>query len=141
MKLGSYSLARERLITIPGVNIQAADVIIAEIGVDMGKFPSAAHLCSWAGMSPGSDQSGKKRRKAKTTKGSQWLRTTLVQVAWSASHTKETRFSAQYRGQVPRLGKKRALIALAHKVLMVIYRILKEGITYQEPGPQVCPRP
>ena len=127
--------------TIPGVDVQAADVIIAEIGVDMGKFPSAGHLCSWAGMSPGNDQSGKKRRKAKTTKGSQWLRTTLVQVAWAASHTKKTRLSAQYRRQGPRLGKKKALVALAHKILMLVYRILKEGMTYQEPGPQVCPRP
>jgi transposase len=124
--------ARRLLMTIPEVDLRAADVIIAEIGVDMSKFPSAGHLCSWAGMSPGNDQSGKKRRKAKTTKGSQWLRTTLVQVAWAASHTKKTRLSAQYRRQVPRLGRKKALVALAHKVLVLIYRILKEGTAYQE---------
>jgi transposase len=131
--------ARQLLVTIPGVDLQAADVIIAEIGVDMSQFPSAGHLCAWAGMSPGNDQSGKKRRKAKITKGSQWLRTTLVQVAWAASHTKNTQLSAQYRRQSPRLGKKKALIALAHKILVLVYRILKEGTVYQEW--EALPRP
>jgi transposase len=135
----SLAQARRLLVTIPGVDLQAADVIIAEIGVDMSKFPSAGHLCSWAGMSPGNDQSGKKRRQAKTTKGSQWLRTTLVQMAWAASHTKNTKLSAQYRRQSPRLGKKKALIALAHKMLVLVYRILKEGTVYQEL--QALPRP
>jgi transposase len=124
--------ARQRLTTIPGIDLPAADVILAEIGVDMSPFPSSGHLCSWAGICPGNDQSGKKRRKAKTTKGSQWLRTTLVQVAWAASRTKNTRFSAQYRRQSPRLGRKKALVAVAHKILMVVYRLLKDGTVYEE---------
>jgi transposase len=137
----SFSTARQLLVTIPGVDLRAADVLIAEIGVDMSKFPTAGHLCSWAGLSPGNDQSGKRRRQAKTTKGSQWLRTTLVQVAWAASHTKETKLSAQFRRQGPRLGKKKALIALAHKILVIVHRMLKDHTAYQElpARPHPCP--
>jgi transposase len=122
----------ERLRGIPGVGPQAAEVIVAEVGVDMAVFPTAGHLSSWAGLCPGNDQSGGRRRPGKTTKGSQWLRTVLVQVAWAASHTKETVFGACYRRWARRLGRKKALVALAHKVLVVIYHMLKEGTSYQE---------
>jgi transposase len=125
--------ARRRLITIPGISATAAEVILAEIGADMSQFPSSDHLCSWAGISPGKDDSGKKRRPAKTTKGSQWLRTTLVQVAWAASHSKGTRFQRQYARQSQRLGRKKALIALAHRILVVIYTLLEQGQDYEEP--------
>ena len=104
---------------------------MAEIGTDMGRFPTAGHLASWAGMCPGNDESAGKRRSGKTTKGSQWLRT-LVQVAWAASHTKETFLAATYHRWVKRLGKKRALVALGHKILVVIYELLKDRTTYQE---------
>ena len=122
----------ERLRGIPGVGPQAAEVIVAEVGADRAVFPTAGHLSSWAGLCPGNDQSGGRRRPAKTTKGSQWLRTVLVQVAWAASHTKETVFGACYRRWARRLGRKKALVALAHKVLVVIYHMLKEGTSYQE---------
>lgn len=125
--------ARRRLMTIPGISATAAEVIVAEIGVDMSQFPSAGHLCSWAGLSPGKDQSGKKNRRAKTTKGSQWLRTVLVQAAWAASRTKGTRFQRQYVRQSQRLGRKKALIALAHRLLVVIYTMLRRGEDYKEP--------
>jgi transposase len=125
--------ARRRLMTIPGISATAAEVILAEIGPDMSQFPSSGHLCSWAGISPGNDQSGKTRRPAKTTKGSQWLRTMLVQVAWSASRSKGTRFQRQYARQSPRLGRKKALVALAHRILVVIYTLLKRGQEYEEP--------
>jgi transposase len=121
-----------RLRGIPGVGPQAAEVIVAEVGADMAVFPTAGHLSSWAGLCPGNDQSGGRRRPGKTTKGSQWLRTVLVQVAWAASHTKETVFGACYRRWARRLGRKKALVALAHKVLVVIYHMLKEGTSYQE---------
>jgi transposase len=124
--------AAERLRGIPGVGQQAAEVIVAEVGVDMAAFPTAGHLSSWAGLCPGNNQSGGRRRPEKTTKGSQWLRTVLVQVAWAASHTKETLFSACYRRWAKRLGKKKALVALAHKILVVIYHMLQEGTDYQE---------
>jgi transposase len=122
----------QRLRGIPGVGQQAAEVIVAEVGADMTPFPTASHLSSWAGLCPGNNQSGGRRRPEKTTKGSQWLRTTLVQVAWAASRTKETVFSACYQRWARRLGKKKALVALAHKILVVIYHVVKEGTTYQE---------
>jgi transposase len=127
-----FSDAAQRLAMIPGVGRQAAEVIVAEIGTDMTKFPTAGHLASWAGLCPGNDQSAGKRRSGKTTKGSQWLRTTLVQVAWAASHTKETIFAATYRRWAKRLGKKKALVAVAHKILVVAYELLKGGKDYQE---------
>ena len=125
--------ARRRLMTIPGVSATAAEGIVAEIGTDMSQFPGAGHLCSWAGLSPGQDQSGKKRRPAKTTKGSRWLRTTLVQVAWAASRTKGTRFQRQYTRQSPRLGRKKAPIAVAHRILALVHILLERGQDYEEP--------
>jgi len=127
-----FAVAAERLQGIPGVGEQAAEVIVAEVGTDMAKFPSAGHLASWAGMCPGNDQSAGKQRNGKTTKGSQWLRTTLVQVAWAASHTKETIFSACYHRWAKRLGRKKALVALAHKILVVVYHLLKDRTEYRE---------
>jgi transposase len=126
--------AAARLETIPGLGGRAAEVIVAEIGTDMTKFPTAGHLASWAGLCPGNNESAGKRRTGKTTKGSQWLRTTLVQVAWSASHAKATIFQATYRRWAKRLGKKKALVALGHKILNVIDKLLKEGTTYRELG-------
>jgi len=127
-----FAEAAERLEAIPGVSRRAAEVILAEIGPEMGQFPTAGHLASWAGMSPGNKQSAGKRLSGRTTKGSRWLRATLVQVAWAASHTKATIFSVTYRRWARRLGKKRALVALGHKLLRVIYRMLKDGTDYSE---------
>jgi transposase len=130
--LAPFAAAAQRLRTIPGVGQQTAEVIVAEIGADMTTFPSAGHLASWAGLCPGNDQSGGTRRSGRTTKGSQWLRTALVQAAWAASHTKETAFSATYHRWVKRLGKKRALVAVAHKILVVAYHLLKDREDYRE---------
>jgi transposase len=127
-----FAAAAGRIETIPGVGARAAEAIVAEIGTDMTRFPTAGHLASRAGLCPGNDESAGKRRSGKTTKGSQWLRTVLVQVAWSASHTKETIFSATYRRWAKRLGKKKALVALGHKILVVIYNLLKRQTDYQE---------
>jgi transposase len=124
--------ATQRLRGIPGVGLQAAEVIVAELGTDMTVFPTAGNLSSWAGMCPGNNESAGKKRSGKTTKGSQWLRTTLVQVAWAASHTKETIFSACYQRWAKRLGRKKALIAVAHKILVVIYHLLKKLTDYRE---------
>ena len=130
--MAPFAAAAERLQAIPGVGQKAAEVLVAEIGTDMAKFPTAGHLASWAGMCPGNNESGGKRRSGKTTKGSQWLRAVLVQVAWAASHTKETIFSTTYRKRVKRMGKKKALVALGHKILVVIYHLLKDQTHYQE---------
>jgi transposase len=127
-----FAEAAGRLETIPGVGAKAAEVIVAEIGTDMTAFPTAGHLASWAGLCPGNHESAGKRRTGKTTKGSRWLRTTLVQVAWAASHTKATIFSATYRKWAKRMGKKKALVALGHKILVVAYKLLKDRTDYRE---------
>jgi transposase len=131
-RMAPFIEATQRLRGIPGVGLQAAEVIVAELGTDMTVFPTAGNLSSWAGMCPGNNESAGKKRSGKTTKGSQWLRTTLVQVAWAASHTKETIFSACYHRWAKRLGKKKALIAVAHKILVVIYHLLKNLTDYRE---------
>ena len=127
-----FDEAAGRLRGIPGVGERAAEVILGEIGPDVETFPTAGHLSSWAGLCPGNDESAGKRRSGRTTKGSQWLRSLLVQVAWSASHTKETIFSACYQRWVKRLGKKKALVAVAHKILVVIWHLLKKRTEYRE---------
>jgi len=124
--------AAGRLRAIPGLGEKAAEVIMGEVGPDMTPFPTAGHLSSWAGLCPGNDQTAGKRRDGKTTKGSQWLRRTMVQVAWAASRTKETIFSACYQRWAKRLGKKKALVAVAHKIIVVIYHLLKNRTDYRE---------
>jgi transposase len=130
--MAPFAGAAERLRGIPGVGELAAEVIVAELGPDMTPFPTAGHLSSWAGLCPGNDQTAGKRRSGKTTKGDQWLRTTLVQAAWAASRTKETIFSACYQRWAKRLGKKKALVAVAHKIIVVIYHLLKNQTDYRE---------
>jgi transposase len=122
------------LVTIPGIDQGAAESILAEIGVNMDQFPTAAHMASWTGMCSGNRQSAGKRFSGRTTKGNRWLRATLVQVAWAASHTKETYFAAHYRRLAGRRGKKRALIALAHTIEVVIYYVLKRKAPFAELG-------
>jgi transposase len=123
--MAPFAAAEARLRTIPGVDRRAAQVIVAEIGADMTRFASAGHLASWAGMCPGNDRSAGRRRSGRTTQGSRWLRTALVQVAWAASHTKATALAEAYRRWAKRLGRKRALVALGHKMLVIIYEMLK----------------
>ena len=130
--LAPFSAAVERLRTIPGVDSRAAEVIVAEVGADMAPFATAAHLCSWAGMSPGNNQSAGKRQSGRTTPGDRWLRSVLVQAAWAASHTKATSLSAMYRRWVKRMGRKRALVALGHKILEIVYELLANGTEYEE---------
>jgi transposase len=129
-----FAEAIDRLATIPGIDERAAESILAEIGVRMEQFPTFGHLASWAGMCPGNRQSGGKRLSGRTTKGNRWLRGTLVQVAWAASHTKGTYFMAQYRRLAGRRGKKRALVALGHTILEIVYYVLKRKTTYEELG-------
>jgi transposase len=127
-----FAEAEARLMTIPGVGRQAAEVIVAEVGADMAKFPTAGHLASWAGMSPGNDRSAGRRRSGRTTKGSRWLRATLVQAAWAAVHAKGTIFGAAYRRWAKRMGKRKALVAVGHKLLVIAYHLLKKGADYHE---------
>jgi transposase len=126
--------AVQRLATIPGIDERAAENILAEIGTDMEQFPSAGHLASWVGLCPGNHQSAGQRQSGRTTKGNRWLRATMVQVAWAASRTKGTYPEAQYRRLAGRRGKKRALVAVGHTILGIIYRVLKDQTTYRDLG-------
>ena len=120
--------------TIPGVGERVAEVIVSEIGVEMRHFPSDGHLASWGGMSPGNNESGGKRRSGRTTKGNIYLRNSLVQAAWAATHTKGTYLAAQYKRLVGRKGKNRALVAVGHSILVIIYHVLSRRESYSELG-------
>lgn len=120
--------------TIPGVARHVAELILAEVGSDMSRFPSAEHLTSWAGLSPGQNESAGKRRSGKMRKGSRWLRTGLTQAAWAATKTKNTYLAAQYHRLAGRRGKKRAAMAVAHSILVSAYYILQRKQPYQELG-------
>jgi transposase len=133
-RLQPYEKLLARLETIPGIKRRLAEVILSEIGTDMQRFPSAQHLASWAGMCPGNHESGGKRLSGKTCKGSQWLRTALVEAAHAASHCKDSYLSAQYHRLAFRRGKKRAAVALAHTLLIIVYHMLTHEEDYQELG-------
>lgn len=126
--------AVELLQTIPGIGQRVAEVIVSEIGVEMRRFASDGHLASWAGMCPGSNESAGKRKSGRTTKGSIYLRNALVQAAWAATHTKETYLAAQYKRLVKRKGKNRALVAVGHSILVIIYHVLLRKESYSELG-------
>jgi transposase len=120
--------------TIPGVDQRAAEVIVAEIGPDMGQFPTAAHLASWAGVCPGNNESAGKHRSGRTRKGSKWLGGCLSEVAKAASRTKGTYLNAQYHRLRGRRGPGKATMAVAHSVLVIAYHVLDQGVAYQELG-------
>lgn len=126
--------AIELLQTIPGIGERVAQVIVAEIGLEMNRFPSEKHLASWAGVCPGNWESAGKRKSGKTTKGNRHLRTALVQAAWAATHMKATYLSAQYRRLVKHKGKQRALVAVGHSLLVIVYHVLAKQTSYQELG-------
>jgi transposase len=131
---GPFVQAIEEVSRLPGIERRSAENIIAEIGCNMDQFPSADDLCSWAGICPGSNESAGKRKSGKTTKGSKWLRATLAQCAWAASKKKNSYFRAQYGRLVGRRGKKRAVIAVAHSLLTVIYYVLRDHVEYKDLG-------
>jgi transposase len=132
--LRPFSAEIERLTTIPGISQTTAENIVAEIGTDMAQFPTEHHLASWTGVCPGNDESAGKRRTGKTAKGNRWLRRALTQAAWAASHTKNTYLAAQYRRLAARRGKKRAIVALAHTLLGIVYHLLAYPLDYRELG-------
>ena len=119
--------------TIPGVKGEAS-TLIAEMGVDMERFPSEMHLSSWAGMSPGNNESAGKKKPGSTTYGNKCLKTMLTEFAWVASKTKDTYLRSKYHSLVGRRGKKKALVALGHKILIMCYHILKYRHPYKELG-------
>ncbi len=130
----SWPEAVTLLDTIPGVDQRAAEVILAEIGLDMRQFPTAADLASWAGFAPGNHQSGGKRYSGRTTKGNRAIRAILTQAAWAASRTKDTYLKARYQRLAARRGKKRAIVAIARSILVSIWHMLSRRMAYQDLG-------
>jgi len=120
--------------TVPGVGRRAAEMILAEIGIDMSRFPTEAHLASWAKLSPGNNQSAGKHYSGATGHGNRWLRTILVQVSWAAVKVKKSYLSSFYYRLAARRGAKRAIIAVAHRILIAIYHMLKKSEPYKDLG-------
>jgi transposase len=122
------------LCTIPGVSILSATVILAEIGRDMSRFPTAGHLLAWAGMCPGQNESAGKRKSSRLRKGAPWLKTMLVQCAWAASRKKDSYYKAQFNRLRSKRGPKKAICAVAAAMLTAIYHMLKDGTFHQDLG-------
>jgi transposase len=129
-----FEAAIARLDTIPGVSRRVAQTLVAEIGLDLERFPTPGHLASWAGMCPGSDESAGKRRSGTTRKGSPALRRALVQSAHAAGRTKDTYLGARYRRRAARRGTKKAAVAVGHTILVVVYFLLARATVYQDLG-------
>jgi transposase len=132
--------AVELLQPIPGVSAVAAAALVAEIGADMGRFPSAKHPASWAGLCPGNKQSGGKRLSGKVRRGNAWLRALLGEAAWAIARAPGSYLHAQYHRLVRRRGKQQAVVAVAHSVLVIAYRVLRAGRPYADPGPDYFDR-
>jgi transposase len=129
-----FAEARDHLDTITGVGKRAAECIIAEIGADMAMFPTAGHLASWAGMAPGNNITGGKRRSGTTTKGNVWLTDILTQCAWAAARSRDTYLASQFWRLSKRLGKKRAAMAVGHSILVIAWHLLSNDCDYNDLG-------
>lgn len=139
-QLSDYQEGIALCTTVPGIEEVAAANLIAEIGGNMAQFPSAQHLASWAGICPGNPESAGKRLSGKPRKGSAWLRRSLCQAAWAASHTKATYLAARFHRLAARKGKKRAIVAVAHTLLVSLYHRLKNKQPYRELGAEFLDR-
>ncbi|NMO09279.1 IS110 family transposase [Methanobacterium subterraneum] len=133
-QMKKYEDAIQKIDELPGIGKRSAQTILAEIGLDMSRFPSAAHLTSWTGLCPGNNESAGKRKNGKTNKGNRHLKTTLIQCAKSAQKDKDSFFHAQYQRLVVRRGKNRATVAVAHSMLIAIYHMLKENVSFNDLG-------
>ncbi len=132
--MAPFAEDRDLLATIPGVARRTAEVILAEVGPDMGRFPTSAHLASWAGLCPGNNEWAGKHYSGRTRKGDRWLHDALTQAAWAAARSKDTYLRAQFWRLVPRIGKKKAAVAVGHSILVIAYHVLANGVHYQELG-------
>jgi transposase len=132
--IAPFAQARDRLDTITGVGKRAAECIIAEIGVDMSVFPTAAHLASWAGRCPGNNMTGGKRRSGRTRQGNVWLGDILVECAWAAARSRDTYLSAQFWRLARRIGKKKAAMAVSHSILVIAWHLLTDNCDYADLG-------
>ena len=133
-RLGSFEAELARLDEVPGVGRWTAEVIVAELGTDMGRFPTDRHAASWAALCPGNHESAGKRQSGKTRKGNRYLRAALTEAAQAAGRTKDTYLAAQYRRLAARRGKKRAALAVGHTILIIAYHLLRDQTPYQDLG-------
>lgn len=133
-RMDPFDESIQQIDKIPGIATRTAQAILGEIGLDMTRFPSASHLASWAGVSPGNNMSADKRKSGRTTRGNRWLRSALVQAARGAVRTSSTYLNAQYHRLAARRGDKRAIMAVAHSILVIIYNMLRNKTTYQDMG-------
>lgn len=133
-QMKDYESAIEKLIEIPGIARRSAEVILAEIGLDMSRFPTANHLAAWAGISPGNYETSKKQGRGGTRKGNVTLKTTLIQCAKTAKGTHGSFFKAQFDRLCVRRGKNRAVVAVAHSMLIAIYHMLKDDVPFNDLG-------
>jgi hypothetical protein len=122
------------LCSVPGINVLGATIILAEIGRDMSRFPTAGHLLAWAGMCPGQNESAGKRKSSRLRKGAPWLKTILVQCAWAATRKKDSYYGAQFKRLRAKRGPKKAICAVAASMLTAIYHMLKHGTYHQDLG-------
>jgi transposase len=134
--LEPFRAARERLTTVPGISRTSASAIIAEIGVDMTRFPDHQHFISWAGLCPRNDESAGKRRSTRLRKGAPWLKTTLLSCAWAAAKTKGTYLGALFQRLKVRRGAKKAACAVAASMMTAVYHMLRRGCDYHDLGPE-----
>ena len=129
-----FAEARDRFDTIPGIGKRNAEIIVAEIGIDMTQFPTPAHLASWAALCPGNNESAGKHKSTTTRSGNPWLTSALVEAAWSAVRTKDCYLAVRFRRIAKRRGDQRALIAIAHTILVICWHLLVDETTYTELG-------
>ncbi len=132
--MAPFAQARDRFDTIPGIGKRNAEIIVAEIGIDMTQFPTPSHLASWAGLCPGNNESAGKHKSTKTRSGNPWLTSALVEAAWSAVRTKDCYLAVRFRRIAKRRGDQRALIAIAHTILVICWHLLIDETTYTELG-------
>lgn len=133
-EMRSFATEVERLDAIPGVGLRSAENIIAELGVDLTRWPTAAHLAAWAGVCPGNKASGGKRKPARSRKGNPWLKRVLTEAGWAAGRTQNSYLGARFRQLKANKGLKRAVVALGHEILTIVYYLMTRDRQYEDLG-------